>query len=565
MLAQMFYRRLHSAVERRRSGNGRQTLSIVPLPASRFAYFELCTRFLLVCILAGIALSFSCGSKPTDVRTVMPADALVYLETKDLGKAVAAITGSEKFKSLASSVPDTGTLNGMEMGVAVTGFQTTEQSLTEENSVLKLQPRFVAAMETHAWNFQVVHFVEEQLGALISDVYGGEALLESSDKFDGKYYVWTAQDGRKAYALVLGSLVFFGNDESAIERCLAVRRGEGDPISRNPIITGGDRLAFGYASPEGIGQLANITGISMAMQASEEGEVKSFIARVLPEILRNSLKEVTWSSFKNEQGVEDRFSVSIDPEAASVFNETLVPGGSGEAGLSPFVPSDALSVTRYDLRDAQIAWRSVLLTAQKQTDQVSGGLILSFSSSLFEPYGIEDPELFMSSVSSTLITARFDTEGENAVVVATVRDVEKLKLSAAKEINFSKPAERQFDADLWRSSDGEIAAALIDSKTILGDAESVLKCLQARQSGETLAKSPMFNLLVESNAVAATIGTDIDSGAKIVDVVNSRKSENADAATQYFTETRFNRHGIERRTVSEFGFIGSIVAQMAPD
>jgi hypothetical protein len=144
--------------------------------------------------------------------------------------------------------------------VAVTGFETKEQPVSEENSVLNFTPRFVAVLDTNAWNFQAIKFTEEKLGSFINDVYGGDVLLETSDKPDGKYFVWTANDGRKAYGLVKGSVVFFGNDESSIEKCLAVKRGESDSISKNPKVTNGDRLAFGYVSSDGLAQIANIAG-----------------------------------------------------------------------------------------------------------------------------------------------------------------------------------------------------------------------------------------------------------------------------------------------------------------
>lgn len=223
--------------------------------------------FLSVVVLGNLWLVSSCSSNTTDVRSVIPSDSLVYLETNDLGKALKAVTDNEAFRNAAKRQPDLSALNGIHIGIAVTGFETKEQPVTDENSVLNFQPRFVAVAETNAWNYQANAFAENKLGEFINEIYGGEVELETSPKYDGKYYVWSAQDGRKAYGLVIGSLIFFGNDESAIEKCIAVRKGEAEPISKNTKLPTGDFLSSGYVSPDGVAQLANIVGIQFALGA----------------------------------------------------------------------------------------------------------------------------------------------------------------------------------------------------------------------------------------------------------------------------------------------------------
>src|SRR5690242_3909174 len=47
---------------------------------------------LRLCVSAVIVFLASCGAKPTDPRTVIPGDALVYLESNDLGRTLKAIT-----------------------------------------------------------------------------------------------------------------------------------------------------------------------------------------------------------------------------------------------------------------------------------------------------------------------------------------------------------------------------------------------------------------------------------------------------------------------------------------
>lgn len=507
----------------------------------------------------------ACSSKAVDVREVLPGDALVYLEAKDLGAAVSAMTESNAFQQAARSVPDLSPLNEMEFGVAVTGFQTKEQAITAENSVLNFQPIFVAAVETRLWNFQAIGFVEQELGLFISEAYGGEAVLETSEKHDGRYFVWTAQDGRKAYALVINSLILFGNDESSLEKCLAVKRGEIDNIAKNPKITKSERLAFGYVSPDGIAQLSNIAGLSIAKNASDDSEVQSFVSRILPELLRGTLKDLTWTAQKSDDGIEDKFSIETTEEPGRVLNETIRSTGAKLEGVEPFLMRSFESVTRYDLNDPQIAWRSILLTTSKMTDPVAGQFIIAFAGSIFEPYAIENPELFLSAVSGRIVTARFDAEGEKQVVIADVKNLDDIKRSLAKELLTNKPPERLLDADVWRSEDGDVVLIFVDGKILLGDQASALGCLEAYRQKLDQSQAELLKRVNNSNAPAVTVGWETGVADQVAQVISDKKQENQSTRSTYMVETRFNPKGIERRTISSLGFLGLITSQFVSD
>lgn len=506
------------------------------------------------------AVSFSCSSKPIDPRTVIPADALVYLETSDLGKTIGAMTESRAFARISKTKPDLTMLTGLKMSIAVTGFETSEEAVTAENSVLNFQPRFVAVVETNAWSWQAASFAENKLGEFINEIYGGGVELSIVPKDGGKYFVWTAQDGRKAFALVQGSLIYFGNDESAIEKCQAVKRGEMDSIAGNRKIDDGQRLAFGYVSSEGVAQIANIAGISLAMQSSEEGEVKSFVARILPEMFRSSIKELRWTAVKTEQGIEDKYDVTLSPEVTRVFAGTLSKGESLPSGLEKFIPAEFDSATLYNLKDPRLAWQSIVLAARSQTDAVSGGLIASFSGSLFEPFAIEDPELFLGSVDGQIVTVSLDPEGENTVVIAKAKNVSDVKRSA-KEFSFANPPEKAGAADVWKSAEGEMAAAILGEVVILGDAESVMKCLAAGQnSADGAGRFERFNA---KTAVSLTISNDVDTPSKLAAALGEKTADNAASNQVSFIATSFDSKGMQRTAASDFGLIGALIVQVA--
>ena len=201
-----------------------------------------------------------------------------------------------------------------------------------------------------------------------------------------------------------------------------------------------------------------------------------------------------------------------------------------------------------------------MLTAQQKTDTTSGTLIAAFSGSVFEPYGIEDPETFLGVVGSQLVTVKLNSEDDDAAVIAMVRDGAAVRRSLAEEINFNASPEEKLGAQVWRSADGETAAAFIGDVVIAGDAETVVKCLEAKQSG-----AGAFAGFAASDAVAFTVGRETGTLEKLVEAFFGRKEESPTVVISYSTETRVNRQGIERQTVSDFGLIGAIIERLVPE
>jgi hypothetical protein len=497
------------------------------------------------------AVNLSCGSQPTDLRSLAPTDSLIYLETNDLGGALRPIIDSRGFNEAATAKPDLSALTGVQLAIAVTGFETTEQPINEENSVLNFQPHFVAIAETHAWSWQARSFAENQLGEFINKVYGGGVRVDIAPKNGGTEYVWTAEDGRNAFAFVTGSLIFFGNDESSIEKVQAVRRGESDPISRNGKVPASEgKLSVGYVSTEGIAQIANIVGAQKAKESGEESEVQSFIARLLPQLLRGAIKEAAWTAEKGEQGIDDRLTLTLDADVSAVLNETFAPAAAARDGrLLDFVPADASSVTEYTMSDPQIAWRSVLLTIEKLADPASGKIVADLSNSFFEPYRVKNGEAFLGSVSPGILTLKYDDDDEVAVI-ARVTD--------------QKVVDSAIDPETARSPGSRVLVNEpgFENIILLGSPEVVAKCSEAHQNGKNLLKQPVSGFSDQPEAIR-TVGIDRETAALIAGVMSERKSEDLAPSSRYTIETRFSKTGMERRLVSEFGLISSIITLLA--
>lgn len=530
-------------------------------------------KILLALFLCVSAANLSCSSKPADLRALMPADSLVYLESNDLGAVMKAITERPAFREAAKSIPDFSALNGVKLAVSVTGFETKEEAVTDANSVLKFTPHFVAAIETNAWNFQANSFTENQLGEFINQVYGGDVLLETSPKNDGKYFVWTAKDGRKAFALVQGSVIYFANDESSIDKCLAVQRGEAEPIAKNPKITGGDRLAFGYVSPDGVAQLASIIGVKYALEAGDVPESKSAIAGILPQLLRNLITDVSWTATRTEQGIEDSWSIAMPPDIAGVLAETMSPNSEPDwsllDNLNEFVPS----VTIYNLKDPNIAWRSLLLVAQEKSDPVVSRIIPLVAESVFEPYGIKDAEEFFGSVGTTLVTAGEPDSSDDRILVASIRDEAKLRKSLTATLRRTEIIFGNRRKEIWKAENEGLAAEIKKGSIMIGATEMVLKTLNGngdpggKPNEFAATRSREFQNRIAAGARSSSITKTIDRETvmRLANVLAPSKTTEEKIISTTFVENSFNRNGLNRLTVSDFGFIGWIITQFGSE
>lgn len=516
-------------------------------------------------VLLFVFLTGCSSLEKIDMRSLAPAESVVYLEARDLSEALQVLTENKAWEREAAEKPDFSQLKNIQVAVAVTGFETSEKQVADQSAILNFKPRFVLIAETRAWHSTAVSIVENQIGKFARKIYGEDVKLEKSDKSGARVYVWTSADGRKLFSAVSESLIYVGNDAELLDKCLSVRRGEAESLLKNENLesarsgAGENPLAFGYVTQEGVAQIAKMLGVSTAIEASEEDIIRSFVAKILPEVLQKSVREVVWTAQKTEQGIEDKIFVKTDGEVSSVFKETLLPATENRFSAAEFLPVQFDSITFYNLQNPQIGWRSALIVASNQMEGASGRILIQFSNAFFEPYGIADGETFLSAVGTEIVTARFDEEGEKAVVIADVKDIEKIKKTISDEINFKGKPEKQGAANVWQSEDKTLAAAFFENKIVLGDRESVLECLRAKESGKSFARTIQFQSLAKNSALAVTISKDAESAQKIIGVLGKPKEDKNTYSGLYTISTRFIGNGFERQTVSDFGLLGAIV------
>ncbi|MBP9664280.1 MAG: hypothetical protein KBD94_06625 [Pyrinomonadaceae bacterium] len=534
-----------------------------------------------ICVYLWLILLSACATKPTDMRTLVPAETLVYLETNDLAAALQPIVDSKPFAEVAKSKPDLTALKGVQVAVAVTGFETSEEKVNDEQSIGKVRPRFVAVADTHAWDYQAVKFAETRLNSFVQEMLGGGTKMgrsQRSQQTGGTYITWTATDGRLAHALILDAVIYFANDETAIDKCLAVKRGEADSILKTGKIQPAEpgTLARGYVSTNGVAQIAALASLYFASRASDEGEVQSAVADILPRLIRGTVTDIAWSTSQTSEGIDDKWQVRMPAEVAAVFEETFAIGE--EIGIHSVLnnmliaqlPSNPQSATRYNLNKPELAWRSVLLVAQKQLDPLEGKVLLEVGNVLLEPYGIRDPELFLSSIggkhtpSKNIVTARLDPDNEETVVMTVAGTTAQATVqSLSPDLKPPEPI-IEGNVNIWSTVDNEIQVAFDDCIKI-GSKENLARLNGSRDGQLSDIRSDTLRKLATSRAPITTVGHDNVLALQLVTILAREGHGDTQAVSTYLTETRFTKTGIERKTTSDFGFIGQIIAQIAQD
>jgi len=230
------------------------------------------------------------------------------------------------------------------------------------------------------------------------------------------------------------------------------------------------------------------------------------------------------------------------------------------------LPRDTTTATSYNFKDARIAWRSSLLVAQGKVDPLAGKVLAEFSKLLFEPYGIGDPELFLAAGNSSLTTANLSPEDEKPLLLTSFIDEVKMMKSLLADLRIRE------DGGM-RTDDGDTAAFQVPThqgeiQWASGDAESVkaiypLKGTRSILLDGTLADELKYQF--DKSSLALTFGRDTSSTITIVNILAREGLVDTQAVSTYLTETRFTKTGMERRTVSDLGFIGWMIAQLAAE
>ena len=544
--------------------------------------------------------------RKVDMTAYVPAESLIYLEANDLPEIATTITSTDAWKSLAPAAgiksdfgyigwlpliswtgigpADAVVISRAQVAVAVMGFDAAEAGDT-----LKIKPRYAVIVETHTGESRARYAIEKRVGDFAERAYGQPRVAEKEEN-GVKFKTWFAPDGeRRIIAAVTGSLAIIGNDASAVEACLAVHRNERPSLKDNAQLKemrgrvgGNDALAFGYVSPEGAARLLEIAATAYAGQISPDPRAQSAAASLLPALTKKILGAAAWSAHLSQGAIQDRYFLSLQNDLATRLQTALATEQSTNSAASELLPADTYSLSRYSYRNPADAWHGLNTAITSQFDTLGAILISRLLDASLKPYGIEEPDNFLRAIGPEIVTARLTDFGSSTVTVVEVRDEKPLRDFVAKRLGAKPRSETIGEAEMLISNNEKHdAASFINQHLILGKADEVRRCLQARASKQTLADTDEFRrttqlidpskpanvvTYTEDHAPAQTFILAIGAQHGVRErPLNETELDNALGKLRYAaTETQLIDGGFERRTSSSFGMFGTLAAQFVP-
>lgn len=542
-----------------------------------------------------------------NMAAYVPADSLIYLEANNLPDIASGIISSDAWKALApvagikSNLGNLGWLSRIaswtgigsadavvlsraQIAVTVLGLDAADAGET-----LKIRPRYALVVETHTGESRARSAVENRVGDFARRAYG-EPRVEQKELAGAKFTTWIAPDGeRRIVSAVWGSVAIIGNDEAAVQACLAVRRNERPSLIGNPQVEemrqrvgGNEALAFGYVSAEGAAKLLEMAATAYAGQISSDPRAQSAAASMLPPLAKKILGGAGWSARLSEGVIEDRYFLGLQNGVARNLQSALATQPNMTLTASELLPADIHSLSRYNYRAPAEAWRGLNSTIAAQADALGSVLLSRLLDASLKPYGIEEPDNFLQAIGPEIVTARLDDSGSSTVTIVEVRDEKTLRDFVAKRLGAKPRIETIGDAELLISNnEQQDASSFVSGRLLIGTAENLRRCLEARRSNQALEADYVFRQsarLVSVNLPlnVVTLTKDYAPARAFITAIatqrgvrerpfNELEVENALRQLRYaVSETRMVDGGFERRTRSAFGQFGTLASQFAP-
>lgn len=515
--------------------------------------------------------------QPVEMASYVPAETLVYLEANDLPLVLSALTETGAWRELAPIYGvnnDYGKFGWLSQMLANTNLGSTETIIFGRSQIavamlataakddgensLKIKPNFAVVIETKS--SRAAGFVENSVTGFARKQFG-EIRVEKRSADGAAWTIFrSVTDERNLFAAVSGTTAVIGNDETAVQSCLDAKNGkrknlaEDENLSRMRTNTeAAGAFAFGMVTTEGVKKLSEIGAVFAAGQFAEDPRAMSLLAQSLPPFFQKSVTAIGWTARKSEAKIEDRYFVQMPPDLIARLREPLAAQERGDSPPAALLPADLQSVTVYNLKNPQTAWRGFLFALQTRLDALSAAAFASAAGGLLEPYGVEKADDFLGATSGVLSTVRL-TNGENQTIAAVgVKNADTLKAAL--------------------KTDGEKKSEFVNDFLLLGTDESLQICRTAREQNKTLNTQGIWQKFNDTKSTPSgtfvrTLTRDAASTSRFVKLFARETNEPdtmalpaAESAPDWFwiiSETRLMRDGFERRTVSPFGLIGTL-------
>jgi hypothetical protein len=567
----------------------------------------------IVYVLAGLTLLSGVWLwwnqfEPVDMAEYVPADTLIYLEADSIPEIVEKSIQSDAWQAAAPAagveaptlrlgpLTTLARLTGIgshesvifaraQVAVCILGFNAAESS----DASLKISPRGAVVFETHAGEWRVRAAVEKSVGSFARRTLGAAEPWRREEN-GAAFYTWVARDDerKRIVAAVYGTVAVIGNDEAAVQACLAVRRGEKPSLSRDPQLgemrarLGADgALGFGFAPSGSAAKVFEAVSPLFVSQTSEDPRVQGMLAGMLPKLAQRVIGAAAWSTHFEGGAFVDKYYMVLPGALSSRLSQQNVSTDAFSSEVADFLPPDAHQVTTYNYAEPEAAWLALNAGLSTQVDALHAPGVTLALESLLEPYGILAPRDFLRAASAPIVTARLNETSEDKLLIVRTRDAAALLEQARKQFGDGVVMKKSGERDVWVSAGPERrAAVVIEEYLITGAEDDVFACLAAHDRGETLSTSVRFKSslpsLLRVPPHVHTLTSD-EQAVKTFFLSLSRRRRGASHSLEGFdekvrglpyvtSETVVTNDGVEKHTRSALGQFGAIYNRLfAPD
>ena len=528
-----------------------------------------------------------------------PADCLLYFEVDDLPALLGGIDETQAWQALSGPLgaktlrtnrwavrlarwlgigsTDVVILSRAQAALVFTGTQT-----STSDSTLTVRPLGALVIETHSLTRRIQSVMETHVEQFARGVYRKPQLIRK--QIDGvDLNEWL--DNESTHQIVtafIGSIVIVGNDEATVMNCIRASRGNEatlasvkEFVEARRLPTAANRMLFSFASKAGLNSLLQAYLIAKSGSTADDLTASGFLAR----ILGNLIDGLACQSSFVEGTVEDRCFLKLSDGVSEKLSSSLVAQERVKLDDLPFVPADAHSVSIYHFHDVEGFWRGFNDLVASKADVVEAVAAHALLQSILKPYGISDAGAFVHAIGTHVQTIRLD-EKSPTVLITEALDRQSLRKIVDERLGTKPVTEQVGDFDVLISSTDNWSASFADNHLLVGPADAVRRCLQARRESRSITSVEAFRhaqQLIDVSLPLATVTftNDQDGAISFVELFSetdrptfssnaSRIDERRKAIPYTVNVSLMKNNGFEWTQRSPFGVAGVIFAGINP-
>jgi hypothetical protein len=534
----------------------------------------------------------------TDLATYAPAECLAFVEANDLAGAAQGFESAQAWTALAGPIGARASLLPSRWIIRLarwTGIGSAEAILLARSQVaivftgaeanqagptLTIKPLATLVIETHTTQRRMRPTIEQHIGDLARRVYG-EPVMSRKQVAGIDLSEWSSADGsRHIVAAFADTVAIVGNDEPSVLHCLEARQGKRAALSGEKQLDdlrkrldSPNATVFGFVSKAGVKALLQAFALRGASSSND-----LTASQIFSDTVGGLIDSLGWSSRFVDGMAEDRSSITLSPGVADKLRSNFVPDDKLALGDLPFAPADTHSVSLYHFRDVESLWRDLNAVIASHSDLIGAVAARPILRGILKPYGIEDAEAFVHSVGPRIQTIRLE-ENSPAALITDSFDRSGLRKLVQQRLGPKPKLESVGDFELMLSSTDNWSASFADNQFLIGPAEAVRRCLQAK--AQPLTSTDAFRKsqrLIDVSLPLSVVSFVKDQHAAIsfVEVfsdhersafsANASAIEEASRSLPYAVSVvMLKDSGLEWTSRSSFGLVGSLLVTLMPE